>query len=299
MKTSGPFPLGVGKTFHDRPWAPEMVVLPTGSFRMGSTEEETTREGRAAAAAATERPQHDVAVTVPIAIGAYLVTRAQYRRFVVATKRVVPTWCTTFEDEKWLRRENRSYLNTGSPATEEYPVSCVDWEDAQAYAAWLSKQTGKTYRLVHEAEWEYAARAGTTTVRWWGDEGTPAVCTHANGADKGYTSTAPDDKLAYNACDDGFLQSSPGTAFPPNAFGVHDTLGNLEEWTADCFAPDYRNAPTDAADPVTNSDCARRAVRGGSWHGGLALLRSAARIQLPPDVRATSVGFRVARLADK
>ena len=154
----------------------------------------------------------------------------------------------------------------------------------------MTARTGHRYRLLHEAEWEYAARAGTTASRWWGDEH-KAICAHANGADQSYDRAYPGDAKSNVSCDDGFVQSSPVDAFPANPFGLHDMIGNVWQWTADCFV-------ADPAASLEGADCTRRAIRGGSWHNFPDALRAAARFWLPRDLRSSSVGFRIVRLPD-
>jgi formylglycine-generating enzyme len=290
------YPVAVGASFSDQPYAPELVVIPPGSFMMGSTEEETTREGRRADTAAFERPTHMVVLSRALAVGRFLVTRREYGIFVAATNRPAPNGCNVL-DGKWQFEAHRSFADTAYPQTDLDPATCVDLEDTAAYAAWLSRRTGHAYRLLHEAEWEYAARAGTQTSRWWGGDRTE-ICRHANGADQSYDRTYPGDAHVNTGCDDRFVQSNPTNAFSPNPFGLYDMIGNVWEWIGDCFAPTYAAAPSDASAPITNGDCTRRVIRGGSWHNYPDALRSAARFWLPPDMRSSSVGFRLARLPD-
>lgn len=290
--TSG-YPAPVGQRFRDFADGPELVVIPAGSFTMGASELETTREGRRADTAAFERPQHVVSLARPLAVARLLVTRREYRAFVAATQRAAPPGCNVL-DGKWQYETQRSYTDPGFSQTDLHPALCVGVADAEAYAAWLSAQTGHRYRLLHEAEWEYAARAGTSGARWWADDRS-GLCQHANGADLSYDRAHPGDEKVNKSCDDGFAHSNPGDAFAPNAFGLHDMLGNAWEWTADCFVPSYAGAPANASDEITTGDCTRRVIRGASWHNYPDALRSAARFWLPPDMRSSSLGFRVAR----
>lgn len=290
------YPVPVGKRFRDRTDGPELVVIPAGSFIMGASEAETTREGRRAETAAYERPQHVVSLGTPLAVGRLLVTRKEYGAFVAATQRPAPPGCNVL-DGKWQNETQRSYADPGFPQTDLHPALCVGVVDAEDYVAWLSTQTGHRYRLLHEAEWEYAARAGSSGARWWADDRS-GLCRHANGADLSYDRAHPGDDKVNRSCDDGFAHSNPGDAFAPNAFGLHDMLGNVWEWTADCFVSSYAGATANASDDITTGDCTRRAIRGASWHNYPDALRSAARFWLPPDMRSSSLGFRVARLAD-
>lgn len=265
-----------------------MVIVPSGQFLMGSDEAETRREGRPEAAASTERPRRAVDFAKSFAIGKYHVTRREFGAFATTTRRPIDG-CVVVVAGKWSdgRQTGYDYRRVGFKQRDDEPALCVDWADAVAYTEWLSARTGHRYRLPTEAEWEYAARAGTTTARWWGD-GKDAMCSNANGGDRDYAAAMPDDKTANLACADGFAQTNPVTRFPANAFGLHDMLGNAWQWVADCF-----NAVPGAAAP--EGECKARSIRGGSWHNGPAVLRSATRFNLPPAMRSASLGFRVLR----
>ena len=231
---------------------PEMVVLPTGSFRMGSPD---TEEGRYD----NEGPLRTVNISHRIAMGRYEVTFAEYDRFAEATSRTKP------DDEGWGR---------GSQ-----PVINVSQGDAKAYAAWLSTQTGKTYRLPSESEWEYAARAGTSTRYSWGDE---IDCGQARyGRRKG------------GECSDSFDGTVPVGSFEPNAFGLYDMHGNVWEWVEDCYHESYEGAPTDGRAWTTGCEPDSAVVRGGSWISDPRDLRSAYRDRVRPSDRFSSVGFRL------
>ncbi len=295
--TARGYPVPVGVTFRDRSWSPELVVIPSGAFMMGSTEDETVREARAPEVAAWERPRHRVEVTAPLAVGKFPVTRADFRRFVAATRRPLPGGCMVMTDAKWGQDDGKSYEDTGFSGGDRLPAMCVTWQDAKDYAAWLSQETGHQYRLPHEAEYEYSARADTKTARWWGDSAA-GQCMHANGADISFDKVAPGDPKTDTGCDDGFPFANPVGAFPPNPFGLHDMLGNVWEWTADCFHDSYADAPADASAPVDSGDCADRVIRGGSWHNYSNVLRSANRFRLPVGMRSSSLGFRIVRLPD-
>lgn len=264
-----------------------MVVIPPGEVLLGSSEAETTREGRAPALAAFERPRRKVRFARPFAIGRAHVTQAEFARFVRATRRSM-TGCVVATDGRWsdgpLAAHDYRRPGWKQPANE--PAVCVNWGDAVAYAAWLSARTGQRYRLPTEEEWEYAARGGTESARWWGDSG--AICAHANGGDRTYAAIMPSDTTANLGCSDGFARTSPPRSFPANPFGLHDMLGNAWQWTADCFTP----VP---GGPQPDPPCAARSIRGGSWHNGPATLRSATRFSLPPSMRSSSLGFRLVR----
>lgn len=277
-----------GESFRDFRAAPVMIVVPAGSVTLGSSDAETTREGRPSAVAAWERPQRAVTFDRPFAVGKYHVTRREFAAFVSETHRAM-AGCVIAKDGKWSDGPvaANSYADVGQPQRDDEPAVCVNWADANAYADWLSRKSGAHYRLMTEAEWEYAARGGTRTARWWGDE-TASICNRVNGGDKSYAAMMPADKTANLACSDGFAFTNPVGHFPPNPFGLHDMLGNAWQWVADCFMP-----VPGSAQPT--GECKARSIRGGSWHSGVASVRAATRFSLPPDMRSSSLGFRVMR----
>jgi formylglycine-generating enzyme required for sulfatase activity len=174
----------------------------------------------------------------------------------------------------------------------------VNWNDAKAYAAWLSRKTGKTYRLLTEAEREYAARAGSTSRYSFGDE-EKDVCRYGNGADQTARSTITGaSNWTIAPCSDGYAYTAPVGSFLPNAFALHDVHGNAWEWVEDCWHPNYAGAPADAS-AWTSGDCSIRTVRGGAWWIGPNGLRSAMRGRNPVDNRHDYVGFRLARTLDR
>ncbi|MGH8499760.1 MAG: formylglycine-generating enzyme family protein, partial [Methylococcales bacterium] len=206
---------------------------------------------------ADEAPQHEVTIAQPFAIGKFEVTFAEYDRFAQATGRPLP------DDSGWGR--------------DRQPVINVSWIDAQAYARWLSQQTGINYRLPSEAEWEYAARAGSTTPYFWDDKG-----------------RIEDYAWYYKNSGD---RTHPVGEKKPNAFGLYDTVGNVWEWTLDCWHDSYQNAPADGSAWLESDkgDCVRRVLRGGSWVNGPQFVRSAVRNGFNTDVAYFILGFRVAR----
>jgi formylglycine-generating enzyme required for sulfatase activity len=273
-----------GKTFRDCGDCPEMVAIPGGSFRMGDD---------SAQARSDERPVHAVTIRA-FAAGRTEVTHAEYAAFARATGRDAPGGCTSDRDRdgRWSDTADATWIDPGFPVTDRHPVTCVTWADASAYAAWLGQRTGKHYRLLSEAEWEYADRAGTTTQFPWGDD-PDAMCAFANGPDEAVVRLFPRWKGAH--CDDGQPLLAPVASYKPNAFGLYDMAGNAWEWTADCYAPSYGVQPADGTAYVVDG-CPRRALKGGSWVYGLADLRSAQRNGLPrPEQRGADIGFRIAR----
>ena len=160
-----------------------------------------------------------------------------------------------------------------------------------AYVAWLAQRTGRDYRLASEAEWEYAARAGTTTARFWGLR-TDEACGHANAGDR-TAETEVHDLIAYHDCTDGYVETAPVGSFSSNEYGLHDMLGNVAEWVEGCWNASYSWAPDDGA-PWLVGNCRLRGVRGGGWDSAPPYLRSASRLRAPPDYRSSDIGLRVA-----
>ena len=300
------FPVSTGQSFRDCSDCPEMVVIPPGSFLMGSDREEMIREQVPDNAANLERPQHTVRVLAPLAVGKFHVTRGEYANFIQETGHSTADSCLIFEFTMGYRA--RTWRDLGFPQTERDPVVCVFWDDAKAYAAWLSSKTGHNYRLLTEAEWEYAARGGTSTARWWGNSNGPYwselndVCQHINAGDQ----SARPLNIFSVGCRDGFTYTAPAGSFDANPFGLYDMLGNAWQWVEDCWRPAYDGAPENAAIAVSEGDCQNRVLRGGSWKSGSWTLRAAARgYGLAADRGYgfegpyADIGFRIAREADE
>jgi len=269
-----------GDVFRDCPSCPEMVVIPAGEFLMGSPPGQGGEQ---------TRPQRRVRVE-RFALGRYEVTRAQYAAFVAATGRDA-NGC--FVGDRGMDYSDRaSWRSPGYPQTNDHSAVCVSWDDARAYVRWLSRETGVSYRLPSEAEWEYAARGRTSTLSYWGNDWSEQ-CTHANGADAAATQRFGT-PLA-EPCNDGRAFTAPVGAFTANAFGLYDVLGNVTEWVEDCRHDSYQGAPSDGRAWTTGGDCDFRGARGGSWRSSRFDLRSATR-GFPGDiVRNDDAGFRVAR----
>ena len=276
-----------GRVFRDCDGCPEMVVIPAGEFRMGSPASE---EGRYD----DEGPLRRVAVE-PFALGRSEVTRSEYAAFVTATGRGSGDGCRVFTGGEWSDNAAASWREPGFAQGGDHPVVCVNWRDAQAYAAWLRDETGKSYRLPSEAEWEYAARGGTTTARYWG-AGSDDQCGYANGADA--TAKSRFNGWTVAGCDDGAIWTASAGSYGANDFRLFDMLGNVLEWVEDCWHEDYRGAPSDGTAWTSGGDCGRRVLRGGSWLLHPRILRSAARIWYTTGLRGDSAGFRVARTLD-
>jgi formylglycine-generating enzyme required for sulfatase activity len=281
-----------GTVFRDCPDCPEMVIIPAGDFMMGSSPEEAQRDLAAAPksdysareAVLQEQPQHKVTIARPFSLSKFPVTKSEFAAFVQETGYEPAPGCALFENLYRISAE-ATWRLPGFIQTGRDPVVCVNWQDAKAYIDWLNKKftnSAKTgsdgpYRLPSEAEWEYAARAGTQTARWWGDPigRNNAVCDGC-GSDWDKKETAQ------------------VGSFHANPFGLYDVLGNVWQWTEDCWNENYVNAPTEGS-PWTTGNCERRVGRGGDWANMPRVLRSATRSGLQSDLRTNLGGFRVAK----
>jgi formylglycine-generating enzyme required for sulfatase activity len=245
---------GALAAFKDCAGCPQMLVIPAGEFTMGSPPSEQGAE-----------TQHRVTIAAPFAVGKFEITFDEWGACVK------DGGCDGYwpDDQHWGRGKR--------------PVIDVSWEKAKAYVSWLSAKTGKTYRLLSEAEWEYAARAGTTTTYYTGDSLSPRAANY-DGSEDG---SGPSDVNR--------KKTMPVGSFPPNAFGLHDMHGNVIEWVEDCWHDDYTAAaPTDGS-AWLEGNCDGRVMRGGSWEDSQTELRSGARLGEFKDQSSYADGFRVAR----
>jgi formylglycine-generating enzyme required for sulfatase activity len=233
-------------------YCPEMVVVPAGTFMMGRPPAEKSPY-------TSEDPQHSVTIGKPFAVSKYELTYAEWDT------------CATFGD-------CQQGVSDNGWGRGQRPVTNVSWADAERYVAWLSKMTGKSYRLLSEAEYEYAARAGTQTPYYWGNDigKNNANCLNCGGDW------------------DGKQETAPVGSYKPNAFDLYDMEGNVFAWVEDCVNPNYNGAPTNGL-PWLEGDCKDRVARGGSWFNAPVILRSANRAHFAIDVRLSLLGFRVAR----
>ena len=266
---------------------PELITISAGEFVMGSGKEEKSREP-------DEEPAHRVRVEGPLAVGKYEVTRGQYAEFARETKRDHKPGCNSTLGGRFNRNLKGTWSAPGFAQKDDEPVVCVSWEDATAYAVWLGKKTGKPYRLLAEAEWEYLARAGTTGRRSWPETDEAAACKYANVADASFRRVSPG--MPVFQCSDDHSHTASVGRFPANPFGLFDLLGNVAEWTQDCWNADYGTAPEIAVGRTTGS-CSERVFRGGAWNGKPTTVRSAYRDRESLEERHDSVGFRVVRVA--
>lgn len=281
-----------GTTFTDCADCPEMVVIPGGRFLMGAAPGEEERENMLEEFRNRSQPQRTVAVK-RFSAGKFEVTRGQYRVFAEATGRG-SDGCFVWTAYGFEQDASRDWRNPGYFQDDTHPVVCVSWDDASAYVKWLSQKTAKRYRLLTEAEWEYAARAGTATTRFWGDDGNRS-CEYANAGDVSTRARVPGaGTWSVADCNDRYAYTAPVGRYRPNAFGLHDMLGNVWEWTEDCWNGSYSGAPADGS-AWTAGDCSLRAVRGGSWEDAPMAVRAAYRVGSPTVIRVYIRGFRVAR----
>lgn len=267
---------------------PEMVRVEPQSFMMGSNDGEAGHN-------ANESPQHLARFNAPFAIGRYEVSRKQYARFVAETHRA-DSECQVWEDKQYVSQPGRTWRDPGFRQSEFDPVVCVTWQDAKMYVDWLAKKTGQPYRLASEAEWEYAARAGTGTSRFWGDD-PDAACGYANVADQAAKTVFP--AWQVHGCSDGIIHTAPVGHYQPNKFNLHDMLGNVWEWVEDCYVPSYDGAPGSGNAARGSGDCSYRVVRGGSGQSAPAMVRSAARGRMEAIRGDANTGFRVVKGSSK
>jgi len=271
-----------GTAFKDCTECPEMVVIPAGRFEMGSNNGDDD-----------EKPIHNVRIARSFAMGKFEVTRGQFAAFVGASGYVPDEGCRVWKG-KWEKDNSRGWRNPGYAQSDSHPVACVSWDDAKAYAAWLARKTGKDYRLPSEAEHEYATRAGSSATRPWGESPNDA-CRYANVADRSVkANVAGFSESEVHNCDDDHAHTAPTGRFKPNAFGLHDTVGNLWEWTEDCWNERYSGAPSDGS-AWTSGNCGRHVLRGGSWDVAAQYARAAGRKWSGTTYRGSDGGFRLAR----
>ena len=284
--------------FRDCAACPEVVTVPAGTFQLGTSADEAELDRDRG-----ESPPLAVSMTKAYAIGKYEVTVAEFRAFADAVQYPARGDCRVASGGAWVRLADRSWRNPGfgAPQANNEPVVCVSWDDAKAYVDWLSKTTGKVYRLPSETEWEYAARGGTTRARYFGSDDSNEDSVLSLACDYGNVYDASSvTELAFpfaNArCSDAHTFTAPVGSFKPNAFDLFDMLGNVREWLQDCYTASYRGRPADGRAWVWAGGCELRGVRGGSWATRPAETRAAARGAELQGMRQADLGFRVVRV---
>ena len=250
---------------------PEMVTLPTGEYRRG---------GSYISGDPPPPDQHQsevVKLRRPIAIGRFDVTVSQYAAFMTETKRKIARGCATLRGNQWrVADQTASWSDPGFHQTGNDPVVCVNLDDAMLYAAWLSRKTGKHYRLPLEWEWEFAARARSTGPFYWSTY-SENICSLANSADLSLKSLHVEGRGA--DCDDGFPFTSPVGHYPPNEYGLYDMAGNVAQWTSSC----------------SDVGCRFRLTRGGSWLTDASELSVSHSAGIEVTSRSSDIGFRLVR----
>jgi formylglycine-generating enzyme required for sulfatase activity len=246
-----------------------------------------------------EKPVHEVCVD-GFWMGKYEVTRGQFMRFVkdsgyeTTAERAGESYVfNQASGWEWKKMSGYYWLNAGFDQNDAHPVVHVSWNDAKAFADWLSRRVGEKFRLPTEAQWEYACRAGTRTIRYWGDDPDNA-CRYANVAD---TTLFPGDAGKWSnrhECSDGYWGTAPVGNYKPNEFGLYDMLGNVWEWCSDWYDEDYYGrSPRD--NPENSKAAKYRVLRGGSWNFSPMVVRCAVRNRIVPDNTNPDLGFRLVR----
>ena len=268
---------GTADVFRDCPQCPELTRIPAGVVDMSASVDERESDGAEGG--------HRVVFEMPLAVGVHEVTRGEFAAFVEAEGYDVgETSCGILIENDWETVRGGGWEQPGFDQENGHPVICVSWWDAESYVQWLTRKTGRNYRLLSESEWEYVAKAGTRYRRYWADGG-GEPCDYANASDRSGT------------CSDGNRYTAPVGSYKPNEFGLYDVLGNVWEWTADCWHESYEGAPADgrAWEEEHAGDCTQRVVRGGSWLNPVRYLDATLRNQVGNSYRDSTVGFRVAR----
>jgi formylglycine-generating enzyme required for sulfatase activity len=260
------------KKFKDCAECPDMVVVPAGSFMMGSPEGETKRVKE-------HEDQAPVRIAKPFAVGIFAVTRGEFAAFVSATNHKPDGGCYVWTATEWKEQADRSWRSPGFAQDDRHPVTCVNWNDAKAYTAWLSSKAGKPYRLLSEAEREYVTRAGTITPFWMGSS----------------VSTNQANYKGNHGTKDKWRQTTVRVdRFRANPWGLYNVHGNVWDWTEDCWNDRNSGNPGDGS-ARTAGDCNNRIVRGGAWAYTPTHLRASFRYWNEPGNRNAGQGFRVAR----
>ena len=287
-----------GTEFQDCDACPEMVVIPPGTFQMGSEHIEPMRGGEMR----PQGPVRTVTIAYLFAAGKYEVTIGEWRAFMADTGHQASD-CRAWGGERASMGYSFEDPDFGRPVMDEEPMMCIYWTEAQQYVQWLSKKTGENYRLLTEAEWEYAARGGVDTEWFWGDDDSQ-ICEYGNVFDQ---VAAKNPELVAGSgtavsmaaqCEDGYDLASPVGQFKPNAYGLYDTVGNVWEWVQDCSPTYYPAEPVDGSAYEVIGECEKRAIRGGSWRSRVSRHKPFFRGRDPELTSYHLFGFRVARDVD-
>ena len=266
----------------------EMVEIPAGSFQMGSNEGDDD-----------EQPVHGVNLPA-FKIGKFEVTVGQFRKFVEASAYRTDAeqntggneGCYAYkggDDFGWQAGTN--WRDPGYQQSDNHPVVCVSWNDANAYIDWLNRETAANFRLPSEAQWEYAVRSGSTSQYYFGNSG-DSLCNFGNIADE--SAKQHFSGWSVDSCNDGAVFTAEVGRYYANAFGLYDMSGNVWEWTQDCWNNSYNGAPVNGS-AWNSGDCSKRVLRGGSWLNIAPWPRSANRSLSPRDYRDLNIGFRLAK----
>ena len=307
------------RAFRDCTDCPEMVVVPGGTYRMGASRESALTE--------FEGPRHEVKIGAAFAVARFEISRGQFAAFVKESGYTAfqGKGCSVLRhaDLQWVNDEARDWRHPAFEQGDDHPAVCISWDDAKAYADWLARKTGKKYRLLSEAEWEYAALAGSRGPRPWGEDD-KAACKHANVWDDTYekerglprradrnfgAGTGPSFRdssaralkerregewfLESHWCSDAYSFTAPAGKYSANAYGLHDLIGNAWEWVEDCLNATYSGAPDDGS-AWQSGNCDMRVLRGGSWSSIPRDARAVQRVFRPKSARRADMGFRVA-----
>lgn len=304
LASSGTLPMGAAaekpsaRVFRDCQTCPELVRVEPGKFMMGSTEEEGAASRIRPDRAAWERPRHAVTIATPFAIGRFEITVGQFAEFARDSKAwgadVTP--CFVLSGGAWKPDPAASWRAPGHDVTPDHPATCLSADDFAAYLDWLSAKTGHRYRFPTEAEWEFVALGGMDAVTVWTPQ-MPEACRRMNAGDARFSKVRGPTWPTFS-CDDGFAATAPVARFPANRLGVHDMLGNVAEFVADCFTPSHANAPVDGSARADSAGCAVRIVKGASWAAEPGSLRPAVRQGVPRNLRGDGHGLRVVRDLD-
>jgi sulfatase modifying factor 1 len=271
-----------GSAIRDCPTCPLMTVLPSGRFKQGGASADTH-------AAPFELPQHIVLIGYSLAMSTNEITLGEFGEFIAATHREM-SGCSTY-DGRWEYRQDANWQAPGFAQGSTHPATCVSWDDAAAYAQWLTDKSGHPYRLPSASDWEYAARAGSESAQPWGATAA-AACADANIADQSAAERYPG--WSVFPCNDSYVNTAPVGSFRANAFGLNDLLGNVFEWVQDCWYDNYTGAPIDGSARVY-AGCGERESRGGSWFSSPQYVSASYRNRFEHDYRSSSIGFRLVR----